>query len=122
MLYCYSTSTVCNAHPLKIRTVGSHDVMLDLMTCYSILIPLVVMSDVCRHVCILYVYIVCAVTEVLYVSAAGERVCVEVEIEDNAAVEEERNITLSLNSTSHGLHVGPSATITILDNDGLLPL
>ena len=80
------------------------------------------MSDVCRHVFILYMYIVYAVTEVLYVSAAGERVCVEVEIEDNAAVEEERNITLSLNSTSHGLHVGPSATITILDNDGLLPL
>jgi len=93
--------------PLLIR----HDICM--------LFALVVMSDVCR---LLYMCIVYAVTDVLYVSAAGERVCVEMEIEDNAAVEEERNITLSLNSTSHGVHVGPSATIAILDNDGSLHL
>ena len=46
--------------------------------------------------------------------------CSEVEVEDNSADEEDRTATITLSSTSPQVKTGPSSTVTILDDDGLL--
>ena len=64
--------------------------------------------------------LVCTVTKELFISSPGERVCTVVEVEDNSAVEKERTATVTLSSTSPQVRTGPSSTITIWDDDGLL--
>lgn len=59
-----------------------------------------------------------AVTDVA-VRVAGVPVCVSVVLRDDGAVNEEMNITLSLQADDDRVFTGPPAVITVLDDDGI---